>query len=150
MVFNEFCETVEKARRQRPVLFGLPSDSIPSDEAIAQTEALLQITLPESYKAFLKTYGGGCFGFLLVYSCDPHSRHSLTKNVTAEWIQTHAFLPAVDFETGDLGGFLVEHGSCTETIGIYDHEANAVLPQSSDFFTFLTEHGLHAEHTTRN
>ena len=143
MVFNEFCETVEKARRQRPVLFGLPSDSIPSDEAIAQTEALLQIALPESYKAFLKQYGGGCFGFALVYSCDPHSRHSLTKNVTPEWIQTHAFLPAVDFETGDLGGFLVEHGVCTETVGIYDHEANAVTQGNSDFFTFLVRHGLH-------
>ena len=91
MLFNEFCDTVENARRQRPVLFGLPSDESPADETIAETEAFLQIALPESYKAFLKQYGGGCFGFTLVYSCDPHSRHSLTKNVTcsvSDWGST--------------------------------------------------------------
>ena len=143
MLFNEVCDTVENARRQRPVLFGLPSDESPADETIAETEAFLQIALPESYKAFLKQYGGGCFGFTLVYSCDPHSRHSLTKNVAPEWIRSHGFLPVVDFETGDLGGFLVEHGVCTETVGIYDHEANAVTQGNSDFFTFLVRHGLH-------
>lgn len=144
MVFHEFFETVEKARRQRPVLFGLPSDSIPSEEAIAETEKVLQLPLPEQYKTFLKTYGGGCFGFTLVYSCDPDSRHCLTKNVTAEWIRAHAFLPVVDLETGDLGGFPVENGVCGDTVGIYDHEQNTVIRQASDFLSFLSEQGLHA------
>ncbi len=143
MLFKEFCEAVENARRSHPIWFALSSDGIPSDEIIAKMEERLQIPLPETYKAFLKQYGGGYFGFALVYSCDSNSRHCLTKNVTAEWIREHAFLPVVDLETGDLGGFPVENGFCAGTVGIYDHEQNTVLRQPTDFFTFLTAYALH-------
>ncbi len=91
MNFLEFDNVVEKVRNRKPILFGLKSDNIASDEELIHIENYYQIQLPESYKQFLKKYGGGYFAYTVVYSCDMDSKFYVIHNVSKDWINKYSF-----------------------------------------------------------
>lgn len=66
------------------------------------------IILPDSYKDFVSQYGGGYFGFIVVYSCDCNGMFYIKDNVLKEWVKEKSFLPVVDLETGDFLGFEID------------------------------------------
>lgn len=61
---------VKTVRTEKPILFGLPHDNIPSVEEISEFEKRYHIQLPEKYKQFLLEYGGGYFGYANIYSLE--------------------------------------------------------------------------------
>ena len=79
MEFKDFISLVEKVEKEKPILFGLDSDRIASDNDINQIENYYCLELPESYKLFLKKYGGGYFAYTVVYSCDSNGNFLLKK-----------------------------------------------------------------------
>lgn len=146
MDFIMFADRVEGVKRTNKILFGLPHDTIASDEELSAVQSCLQVTFPKDYADFLQAYGGGYFGYTVVYSCDPDSWFYLPNHVTSQWVHAHDFLPIVDFETGDLGGFRVKDNVCGNVVSIFDHEKNCVPEDGGmDFFSFLLRHGLSME-----
>lgn len=92
---------------------------------------------------FLCSYGGGYFAYTVVYSCDANSSFYLPNNVSKEWIAKHSFLPVLDFETGDFGGFRIENGVCKDMFGIYLHDTEEIMEESEcDFYSALLKYGL--------
>lgn len=143
MNFMEFDNVVEKLRNRKPILFGLKSDNIASDEELIHIENYYQIQLPESYKQFLKKYGGGYFAYTVVYSCDMDSKFYVIHNVFKDWINKYSFFPVIDFQTGDMGGFKIHNKKCDELFCIYNHEENKIMEsEECDFFQALIMYGL--------
>ena len=112
MEFLDFVNIVTELKEKKPTLFGLCGDNISTYEKIEEAERYFGIKFPESYKDFLKKYGGGYFAYTVVYSCDPGSGFYLVDNVSKEWVYENDFFPVIDFETGDLGGFRITDHSC--------------------------------------
>lgn len=143
MEFLEFIDIVDEVKEKKPILFGLDSDKIASDEEITQIESYFCIQLPESYKSFLKKYGGGYFAYTVVYSSDANSDFYVIKNITKDWVDTYNFFPIIDFETGDLGGFKVNDKQCNDFFSIFTHEEKRIIDYDKyDFFQALLKYGL--------
>ena len=65
-----FQNKVREMSEKKPRLFALESDAKVDIEKIEDVEKYYDIILPDSYKDFASQYGGGYFGFIVVYSCD--------------------------------------------------------------------------------
>lgn len=143
MEFPEFNSIIAEVKSSRPRLFELESSKIASREDLDRVEEYYDIKLPESYKSFLCKYGGGYFAYTVVYSCDASSSFYLPKNVSKEWVENNLFLPVIDFETGDFGGFSIEKGICIERFEIYLHDTKMIVAEfQGDFFSALLRYGL--------
>lgn len=97
---NIFDNKVKEMVEKKPVLFSLHSDNMASTAMIKDVEEYYNIILPDSYKEYLKQYGGGYFGFIIVYSCDCNGMFYIKNKVAKELALENAFLPIIDLETG--------------------------------------------------
>lgn len=143
MDISEFMSIVSEVKENKPILFGLESDKAASDNEIEQIEEYYGVELPKNYKEFLKEFGGGYFGYIVVYSCDRNSRFYLGNNVLKEWIDTYNFFPVMDFETGDLCGFKIYDNKCDEHMCIFNHGEQPVIEETGDnLFQALVKYGF--------
>lgn len=141
---QDFENVVRKMMDEKPILFALESDNKASAEMIEIVEGYYGIKFPDSYKGFVSEYGGGYFGFIVVYSCDCNGMFYIKNIVSKEWVLKKSFLPVVDFETGDLLGFEIENGVCRNVVSLYLHEENELHLLEMDFYDAILEHGLKA------
>lgn len=137
-----FQNKVKEIAEKEPILFALESDSKADSEMIEDVESYYGIKLPDTYKDFVNQYGGGYFGYIVVYSCDSNGMFYIKDNVLKEWVFEKGFLPVVDFETGDLLGFQVKEGVCQSTVTEYLHEENELHEMNIDFYEILLKYGL--------
>jgi hypothetical protein len=127
MDFDVFSAVVEETRLRYPVWFGLDSDPRGTDEDIRIIEGQLSVILPEEYKRFVKTYGGGYFVFTNIFSVNEDSDWHITeRNIAIGLLQSRNFLAVSENEVGDYYGFQVEDGVCNPSVMFYDHELNQV------------------------
>lgn len=143
MTFTQFLAEVDEARKTNPRILMLDSDAPGSPAQIARAEQTLGVLLPESYAQFVKRFGGGFFGFSLVYSLDEASEFYLLSHNTADSAAKHGYVAVIDYETGDTAGFRVENGQCGEQMWRYDHESGRLqkLPYE-DLLSFLAANAL--------
>lgn len=142
MEFLDFISIVDGVRKKKPILFGLDSDNVVSDDKIKKIENYYCIQLPESYKVFLKKYGGGYFAYTVIYSGDVKSNFYVIKNISKEWVDKYDFFPVMDFETGDLGGFEIDNKKCCDYFSIFVHEEKKIIKYQYDLFQALLKYGL--------
>ena len=139
---NIFDNKVKEMVEKKPGLFSLHSDNMASTAMIKDVEEYYNIILPDSYKEYLKQYGGGYFGFIIVYSCDCNGMFYIKNKVAKESALENAFLPIIDLETGDLIGFKILGGKCQNTVALYLHEENKLQDLGMDFYDVLLRYGL--------
>ena len=139
---RSFQNKVKEIAEKEPKLFALESDGKANDEMIERIEDYYDVKLPKVYKYFVKQYGGGYFGFIIVYSCDSNGMFYIKDRVLKEWVLEKDFLPVVDFETGDSLGFQVKEGVCQSTVTMYLHEENKLHEMDMDFYEVLLKYGL--------
>ena len=61
-------------RQEKPKLFQLSMPDPPASEAqLAEAERAIGVRLPQTYRAFLREFGGGSFGLTTIFSADPKS-----------------------------------------------------------------------------
>ncbi len=116
---HNFENMVREMMERKPKLFALELDNKASIEMIEIVEEYYEIKLQDSYKNFVNQYGGGYFGFIVVYSCDYNGMFYIKDNVLKEWVLERSFLPVIDFETGDFLGFKIENGVCQNIVVLY-------------------------------
>lgn len=145
MNFEEFNEIVDRTKSQHPVWFGLPSDSPPTEKQIHAAEMELNAIFPEQYRSFLSTYGGGYFGFLVIFSLDENSEWNLIRiNADNRHIRSY-YLLVSENGVGDFFGFQVNNGKCEPVLSFFDHETQAWCEtEFLDLFQFIVKNGLTA------
>ncbi len=145
MEFEEFRKRVETKKRTDPHLFCLENDTIAGLEQIAAFEETHRIRLPEKYKLFLSTYGGGYFGYANIYSLDPKGVFPVTNENRFQFPLTPGkCLYVSDNGCGDLYGFRIDpKGRCSERLFYRDHEDGAIYEtEYTDTFEYLVAVGI--------
>ena len=142
MDFARFTEIVGNVKTKHPHFFELEHDKIPTMEDVLAFQEQYQIILPEKYIQFLLNFGGGYFGFAIIYSLDKDSYFSIYNHNPA---QVKDLLFIADNECGDYYAFQIENGKCSEEIVFYDHDNNAVKQKAvfPDIFEYLVKTELH-------
>ena len=59
MEYEAFKKLVDDYKHRKPILFGLGHDKILNRDEIRNFESIFNIELPQKYKKFLLSYGGG-------------------------------------------------------------------------------------------
>lgn len=139
---HSFQNRVKNIIEKKPRLFALETDSRANGQMIESIESYYNVKLPETYKDFVKQYGGGYFGFIVVYSCDSNGMFYIKNKVLKEWVLERDFLPVIDFETGDFLGFEIKEGVCQNIVTMYLHEENKLHEMGMDFYEVLLKYGL--------
>ena len=139
---KEFDELIQQVKENKPKLFGLDADEIPTITDIDMIEKYYGIVFPKSYKEFVLQYGGGYFAFTVVYSFDKQSSFYIKNNVTTEFINSNQIFPVIDFETGDLAGFRINNGICEDSIVLYNHEEKMLSELKIGLYDALVKYGL--------
>lgn len=137
-----FQSKIEEMKRKKPKLFALEWDDRTSSEMIEKIEKYYNVIFAESYKDFVNQYGGGYFGYIVIYSCDKEGKFFINKHVSKEWTIKKSFLPVVDFETGDLLGFEIKGGVCQNTVSLYTHGEDKLHNLGMDFYEAVLKYGL--------
>lgn len=115
---------------------------------MADFEKTHRIRLPEKYKQLLRTYGGGLFGFSVLFSLDPAGRYSLEEeNRFQGALGPGKYLYVSDNGCGDLYGFRIDAaGQCSDRLFFYDHEVDEVSEtEYADLLEYLVENGIRPE-----
>lgn len=144
MDINEFEIKVGEIVKRNPKLLALESDKKADFEMILDIENYYGLKFPEDYVDFLMRYGGGYFGFVAVFSCDPNGNFYMKNNVSKSWVEEKNFLPFVDLETGDFIGFVVRNKVCSGEIVIYLHEEDEFSELNRTFFDVILKYGFNA------
>lgn len=92
MDFERFKEIVGNVKTKDPHLFELEHDKIPTMEDVIAFQEQYQIILPEKYIQFLLNFGGGYFGFAIIYSLDKNSYFSIYNHNPAK-VEDLLFMP---------------------------------------------------------
>ena len=140
-----FRNKIKEIAEKFPKLFALVSDAKVDIAEVKTVEEYYNIILPDSYKDFVNQYGGGYFGFIVVYSCDSDGMFYIKEHVLKEWVKDQLFLPVIDLETGDFLGFEVKDGICKKQVSLYLHEEDSIQEMQIDFYEALLEFGLNCE-----
>lgn len=142
MQYSEFLKEIELAKKEKPILFQLEQDKVVSDDVILESEEFYGIKFAESYKQFLKVFGGGYFGYIILYSLDSEGMFYLRNFVTKDMIKECNMLPVIDLETGDYIGFDIEGNECTENLITWSHDEKKKSKLNADFYEVLATMGL--------
>lgn len=139
---KEFDELIQRVKEDKPKIFGLDADEIPTITDIEMIEKYYGIVLPKSYKEFVLQYGGGYFAFTVVYSFDKQSSFYIKNNVAIEFINTNQIFPIIDFETGDIAGFRIKDGICEDSMILYNHGEKVLRELKIGLYEALVKYGL--------
>lgn len=143
MEFERFQHFVERARKEKPLLLELEPDRPPQMQEVLEFQRQHKLQLPEGYRQFLLHYGGGYFGYAILYSLDPDSCFYLGAQNPEE---PGAFLRVADNECGDDYGLPIQQGICGEEVYFLDHETQtAEGPVFADVLEYLVKEGLRYE-----
>ena len=133
---------VREVAARKPRLLALESDNKGNIKMIEAVEEYYSVKLPDCYKDFVKQYGGGYFGFIIVYSCDCDGMFYIKDSISKEWVLKKSFLPIIDLDTGDFLGFKIKDGICQNTVALYYHEENELQELEMSFYEVLLKYGL--------
>ena len=142
MIYTEFIKKIELTKERKPLLFQLEQDAVASELDIEESEKHYGILFPESYKRVLMDFGGGYFGYIIIYSLDEKGLFYLHNYVSKAMLKEFSMLPVIDLETGDYIGFDIENNKCTENLVIWMHEEKKKEKLNSDFYELLIDMGL--------
>jgi len=141
MDFETFREAVKKAKTEKPLLFELQHDNIPTMEDVIAFQEQYQFILPDKYIQILLNFGGGYFGYANIYSLDKDSYFFIFNHNP---VRVADLLFISDNGCGDYYAFRMEGNKCREEIVFYDHESKTVQDTDfSDVLEYLVKMGLH-------
>lgn len=141
----EFAQKVDELAKKDPKLLALERDQRATSKMVFDVENYYDLKFPQDYIDFLKRYGGGYFGFTVVFSFDANGDFYIKNNISKQWTAEKNFLPFLDLETGDFIGFLIQNRICTEKIAVYSHEEGELSELNLDFYNVLLKYGLNLD-----
>ena len=142
MNFTEFCKITEDMKLKHPIWFEFVSRNLPTEDDIISVEKRFNITLNDDYKSFVKRYGGGSFAFVKILTCCSDDNEYILNFNTGEFVQKYFFVSVADLETGDMVGFKINNGVCSEEMYIFNHDDGTIQNMNvGNFFEFILKYG---------
>ncbi|MBC5768490.1 SMI1/KNR4 family protein [Ramlibacter albus] len=143
MNLQEFRTFDAEARRAKPKLFMLPaSEPRASDADIVLVESEIGVRLPESYREFLKEFGGGDFGLVTVLSANSDSEWYLPFKMSEYGSYLPGgVIPFCDDFTGGLYVFKHDGVRGQERVHYWTHETGVTETEFDNVFGFLARFG---------
>jgi hypothetical protein len=137
----EFRSLVSSLRAENPIWFALETDPPATEQQIRAAEERLNVTLPESYKSFLREYGGGYFAFGNVFSVAEGSDWNIEARNGEHGVDE--LIAFSDNGVGDYFCFRTKDGRCGEQVVFLDHETGSVqMTEYEDIFEYLARVAL--------
>ncbi|MET8151795.1 SMI1/KNR4 family protein [Actinoplanes sp. NPDC049668] len=122
--------------------FALIEGRTATADEITAVELRMGVILPSKYKAFMRNYGGGMFGFvdLLPVIAEPGDDDLLAVNDRE--FSDRGFVAVAPVGTGDYWGFPVAGGRCHDEVWFRFHDAGEPEVVADDFLEFAAIRGL--------
>jgi hypothetical protein len=142
MGLDEFRVADRAARVTTPKLFILsPPDRPATESELEQAERAISVKLPDSYRAFLREFGGGSYGLITVFSADPTSEWFLGARVmqARAYLPTH-LLPFSDDFAGGLYVFETAEGKASEAVCYWNRDGGLVQTEFSNVLAFIARY----------
>lgn len=126
------------------MLFELDAEPIATPSDLEAIENQLSVSLPEEYKQFTTTFGGGYFAYTVIYSASMDSQWGIIKqNQLLDLLKEHDFVSISDNQAGDYYGYKIENGRATNSVYVYDHEDRQIRQTKyRNLYEYLMEIGL--------
>ena len=139
MNLEEFKQVDAHYREERAQLFQLSlSDPQASNAQLASVEKCIGIQLPDSYRDFLREFGGGDFGCVTIFSADPSSRWYLpTAYMDAGNYLPKDLLPFYDDETGGFFVFKIEGHEASNRVFYWHADNGLIMTKYKNIFEFI-------------
>lgn len=136
---DDFISVVNKKKQDNPFWFDDPLDSLADDDMILNAESQMVVKFPESYKIFVRKFGGGYFAFTNIFSVNKDSDwYIVNKNNKARNYLPEEFLAISDDEAGGMYGYIVRGGVCGEEVYYWDHESGSISKKMyEDLFEYI-------------
>ena len=132
----------KRYRSEKPGLFEIEDpDSQASDEQLEDVERSLGIRLPPSYRAFLRQFGGGTYGFIVIFSADPQSEWYLpNKQMKASRYLPKNLLAFSDDFAGGNYAFKVIDGEAQEAVFYWNTDGGESPTKFQDILEFIARY----------
>ncbi len=144
MKLDEFRVIFQKARRAKPKLFlMILPDPAASEQALNVLEAAIGVRLPDSYRSFLREFGGGNFGLTSLFSADPKSDWYLGAKLEEArgYLPTDLLAFSDDF-AGGLYVFEVVAGQAMEPVLYWNHDGGVVRSRYTNVLEFVARNAF--------
>lgn len=122
----EFKKKIDEIKLYNSFLINNNQDKIPNKKEIKKIEKELNVELPNLYKNFILTYGGGDIGYTNVFSLDRDSDFYIVTN-NIYYVKNRNFIAVSSDETGGFYGYYIENSICSELIYYYDSDDETIL-----------------------
>lgn len=138
MSINEFMKFHRERSQGLSVFEVLVPDSTVTSNEIEEVEKQMNCKLPISYKDFCMVYGGGYFGFVIIFSMDKLGEwFILDKIKESNYYLPKNYLPFSDDQAGGLYCFKIENNIVIDEIYYIDSWGGVVKSKEKDFYNFL-------------
>lgn len=139
MQLDEFRLIDKQTRINKPRLFSrFPSDRLASLTMLEEVEKATGVTICANYRCFLQEFGGGRYGYTVVFSADSKS----------DWYLPHRFskisqylppdlLPFSDDFAGGVYAFQIIDNNCVDTILYWNTDGGVVRTKYKNIFDYV-------------
>jgi SMI1-KNR4 cell-wall len=138
---DQFDRHVREVMAEKPAWFkGVEPPARESD--VTRVEAKLGYALPEQFKHFATTFGGGYFGGVNISTLDEHSDWYVLSRPPIKFDDLPMLIVSDD-EAGGYYGFVLRNGACESDIN-YLNPADGSYKESTvpSFFEFIEKYAL--------
>jgi hypothetical protein len=142
MMLEELKEIDTRYRQQKPALFEVSTPDKPaSEQQLEEVERSIGVRLPASYRAFLIEFGGGSFGFAVIFSADPDSEWYLPnkQRKARKWLPEGLLAFSDDFAGGNYV-FKVVDGEAQEAVFYWNIDGGECPTEFKDIMEFVARY----------
>ena len=142
MTLEELRQLDARLRREKPKLFQLSTPDQPaSEEQLAEVERALGVRLPQSYRTFLREFGGGNFGLAAIFCAEPNSEWYLPqKQSEASHYLPEALLAFSDDFAGGNYVFKVVDGQARDAVFYWNQDGGESATEFNDVLEFVARY----------
>jgi hypothetical protein len=142
MIVEELQEIDRRYRQEKPALFELSTPDKPaSEQQLEEVERSIGVRLSPSYRAFLTEFGGGSFGFAVIFSADPDSEWYLpNKQRKARNYLPEGLLAFSDDFAGGNYVLKIVDGEAQEAVFYWNDDGGEAPTEFKDIVEFVARY----------
>ena len=146
MIIEDLKQIDSRYRKEKPLMFeAITSDRKASIEQLEAVERAIGVRLPPSYRAFLSEFGGGAFGFVVIFSADPDSEWYLPnkQRQASRYLPSGLLALSDDFAGGNYV-FKVPNGQAQEAVFYWNQDGGESPTKFKDILEFVARNAYEA------